>query len=266
MGFSGKRPFESMVRALSLMGLPGDAEKVLDEMLRSGFKPSGFEYRMVIQGYGRLGLFEEMRRVVGKMESSGLGVDTVSANVVLSCYGDNGRMSEMVGWIGKMRALGIGFSIRTFNSVLNSCPTVMLMVKDLGTLPLGLDDLLKKLNNDEVLLVQELLCSSVLAESLKWSDSEGELDLHGFHLASAYVIFLQWMEMLRSRFRMKEVVVPLELSVVCGSGKHSIVRGESPIKKLVSELIFRLKCPMRIDRRNVGKFVAKGKVVMDWLC
>nr|UPT49296.1 pentatricopeptide repeat protein AaPPR158 [Agave angustifolia]UPT49750.1 pentatricopeptide repeat protein AaPPR1352 [Agave angustifolia] len=267
MGFVGKRPFESMVRGLSSMGMPVDAEKMLDEMGHSGFKPSGFEYRMVIQGYGRLGLFDEMTRVLGRMEDAGLGVDTVCANVVLSCYGDHGRIPEMVTCIRKMRALGNGCSVRTFNSVWNSCPSVVSITKDLGTVALSVDDLLEKLNNDEALLVQELVSSSVLFENLNWSDSEGELDLHGFHLASAYVILLQWMEVLRSRFLVEEeVVVPLEISVVCGSGKHSIVRGESPVKKLVSVLMFRLKSPMKIDRKNAGKFVAKGKAVRDWLC
>ena len=42
------------------MCIPVDAKKVLDEIWHSGFKPSGFEYRMAIQGYERLGLFDEM--------------------------------------------------------------------------------------------------------------------------------------------------------------------------------------------------------------
>lgn len=223
MGFMARRPFESMVRGLSLMCMIEDAEKVLDEMGHMGFRPSRFEYRMVIHGFGQLGSFDEMRRVVGKMEDAGLGVDTVCANVVLSCYGDYRSLSEMVAWIGKMRVLGIGYSVRTYNSVLNSCPSLVLMVNDLGTLPLSVDELLKKLNDTEALLVQELASSPVLIENLKWSHAEAELDLHGFHLVSAYVILLQWMEELKSRFSMEvEFVVPLEVSIVCGSGKHSM--------------------------------------------
>ncbi|XP_020276341.1 pentatricopeptide repeat-containing protein At2g17033 [Asparagus officinalis] len=266
-GFVGKRVFECMVRGLSLVGMVEDAEKVLDEMGHLGFKPSGFEYRVVIQGYGRLGSFKEMRRVIGRMENAEIGIDTVCANLVLSCYGDYGNLAEMVTWIRNMRLLGISYSVRTCNSVLNSCPSVVSMVKDLENLPLSMDDLLEMLNDEEALLVKEMAGTSVLLEKLTWSDSEGKLDLHGFHLASAYIILLQWMEEFRRRLRVKEEVpIPLEISVVCGLGKHSIMRGESPVKKLVSKLMSRLKSPMKIDRKNVGRFVAKGKAVKDWLC
>ncbi|ONK67137.1 uncharacterized protein A4U43_C06F16230 [Asparagus officinalis] len=63
-----------------------DAKKVLDEMGHLGFKPSGFEYRVVIQGYGRLGSFKEMRRVIGRMDDAKIGIDTICADLVLSCY------------------------------------------------------------------------------------------------------------------------------------------------------------------------------------
>ncbi|ONK65003.1 uncharacterized protein A4U43_C07F32470 [Asparagus officinalis] len=63
-----------------------DAKKVLDEMGHLGFKPSRFEYRVVIQWYGRLGSFKEMRRVIGRMGDAEIGIDTVYADLVLSCY------------------------------------------------------------------------------------------------------------------------------------------------------------------------------------
>ncbi|XP_020263208.1 pentatricopeptide repeat-containing protein At2g17033-like [Asparagus officinalis] len=181
-----------------------DAQKVLDEMGHLGFKSSGFEYRVVIQGYGCLGLFEEMRRVIGRMEDAKIGIDTVCANLVLSCYGDYGNLAKMVTWIRNMRVLGIGYSIRTCNSMLNSYPSVVSMVKDLRNLPLSMDDLLEMLNDEEALLVKDLAGASILLEKLTWFDSEGKLDLHGFHLASAYIILLQWMEEFRRRLRVKE--------------------------------------------------------------
>ncbi|ONK71303.1 uncharacterized protein A4U43_C04F7080 [Asparagus officinalis] len=138
-----------------------DAEKVLDEMGHLGFKPSGFEYRVVIQGYGWLGSFKEMRRVIGRMKDVEIEIFTVCVNLVISCY--------------------------------------VSMVKDLRTLPLSMDDLLEMLNDEDALLVKELAGASVLLEKSTWSDSEGKLDLHGFHLASAYNILLQWMEEFRRR-------------------------------------------------------------------
>ncbi|XP_020262811.1 pentatricopeptide repeat-containing protein At2g17033-like [Asparagus officinalis] len=193
-----------MVRGLSLVDIVEDVENVLDKMGHLGFKPSGFEYRVVIQGYGRLGSFKEMRRVIGRMEDAEIGIDTVCTNLVLSCYSDYGNLAKMVTWIRNMRVLGIGYSVRTCNSVLNYYPSVVLMVKDLRTLPLSTDDLLEMLNDEEALLVKELAGASVLLEKLMWSGSEGKLDFHGFHLASAYIILLQWMEEFRRRLRVKE--------------------------------------------------------------
>ncbi|ONK71859.1 uncharacterized protein A4U43_C04F13120 [Asparagus officinalis] len=165
-----------MVRGLSLVGMVEDAEEVLNEMGHLGFKPLGFEYKVVIQGYGRLGSFKEMRRVIGRMEDVEIGIDTVSANLVLSCYSDYGNLAEMITWIRNMRVLRIGYFVRTCNSVLNSCPSVVSMVKDLGTLPLSMDDLLEMLIDEEALLVKELASASVLLEKRTLSDSEGKLD------------------------------------------------------------------------------------------
>ncbi|XP_010935201.1 pentatricopeptide repeat-containing protein At2g17033 [Elaeis guineensis] len=267
---SVRKPYESMIKALCLMGLPVDAEEKLKEMAFLGFRPSPFEFRLVMQSYGKSGSFAEMSRVLGIMEDAGLAIDTVCTNVVLSCYGDHGELAKMVSWIRKMKKLGIGFSVRTFNVVLNSCPTIISMVQDVKHIPLSIAALVKKveedsLSLDEALLVRELVGSSVLVDILEWSPDEGKLDLHGFHVASAFVILLQWVEELRIRFRVDEAV-PLEISVVCGSGKHSDKIGESPVKMLVSEMMFQLNSSMRIDRKNAGRFVARGKAVRDWLC
>lgn len=266
---SGRKPYESMIKALCLMRLPVDAEEKLREMTFLGFRPSPFEFRLVMQSYGKLGSFSQMSRILGIMEDNGLAVDTVCTNVVLSCYGDHGELAKMVSWIRKMKKLGIGFSVRTFNVVLNSCPTIISMVQDVKHIPLSIAALVKKVEDspspDEALLVRELVGSSLLVDILEWSPDEGKLDLHGFHVASAYVILLQWMEELRIRFSMDEVV-PLEILVVCGSGKHSDKIGESPVKMLVSEMMFQLNSSMRIDRKNAGRFVARGRAVRDWLC
>ncbi|XP_065016289.1 pentatricopeptide repeat-containing protein At2g17033-like [Musa acuminata AAA Group] len=268
--FAGRRPYESMIKALCLMGMPGEAEAKLKEMASSGCKPSPFEFRSVIQSYGRSGLLSEIRRVVGSMEDAGLPIDTVCVNVVLSCYGHHGELPEMASWMTKMREKGIGFSIRTFNCVLNSCPRVVSIASDAGSLPLSMEELLQKLENEsssrtEALLVQELTSSSVLADISEWSPSGSKLDLHGLHVAAAYIILLKWMQELRRRFQ-EEDVIPLEISVICGSGKHSERRGRSPIKDLVSEMMFRKSSPMRIDSKNPGRFVARGKAVWEWMC
>ncbi|ONK75631.1 uncharacterized protein A4U43_C03F18910 [Asparagus officinalis] len=73
---------------LSLVGMVEDAKKVLDEMGHLGFKPSGFEYRVVIQWYGWLGSFKKMRRVIGTMGDAEIRIDTICADLVLSCYGE----------------------------------------------------------------------------------------------------------------------------------------------------------------------------------
>ncbi|KAK1295974.1 Pentatricopeptide repeat-containing protein [Acorus calamus] len=263
--------YEAMICGLCELGLPQEAELLREEMFSAGFKISGFAFRSVVMAYGRSGSFGDMRRVVGIMEGSGHALDTVGANVVLSCYGDHGELPEMVSLLRKMRDSGIKFSIRTYNSVLKSCPTIGSMLQDPGTALQSIRELIKELEKaallGEVELVQELVQSSVLDEILRWSPSEVKLDLHGLHLGSVYVILLQWLDMLRDRLCSTEgSCVPLEVTVVCGSGKHSSVRGQSPVKGLVSEMMFKLSSPLRIDRNNVGRFIAKGKAVKEWLC
>ncbi|KAK8934272.1 Pentatricopeptide repeat-containing protein [Platanthera zijinensis] len=268
--FSGRRPYETMVRGLCLMGMPADAEKFLHEMRLSGFTPSPFEFRLLFQAYGRSAAFGDMTRVLELMQENGISLDTICANIVLSCYGDAGKFSEMVSWIHKMRESDIEFSIRTYNSVLNSSPTLITLTNDVRFLPLSIDALLRKMEDesgylDEPLLLGELTKLPLLDAIVEWSDSEVKLDLHGLHVTTAYVILLQWMEVVGSRLA-RGMKAPLEFSIICGSGKHSRMRGESPVKKLVSVMMFQLKSPLKIDRKNIGKFVAKGKPVRDWLC
>ncbi|KAF9621746.1 hypothetical protein IFM89_027600 [Coptis chinensis] len=261
-----RKALQCMINALCTLDLAHNAEKTMGEMRNAGLKPSKFEFRSIVLAYGRLGLFDEMRRILDEMEISGYTLDTICFNMVLSSYGTHKEVSEMVLWIQKMKNSNTPFSIRTYNTVLNSCPTVMSLLQDPKTIPLSILELMEELQKDEIVLIQELKDSSVLVDLLEWSSMEGKLDLHGMHLGCVYVIMLQWIEELRSRFSDENSVIPAEIVVVCGLGKHSSVRGESPVKALVLEMMVRLSSPMRIDRKNIGCFVAKGKNVRNWLC
>ncbi|KAK8626704.1 hypothetical protein V6N13_134337 [Hibiscus sabdariffa] len=261
-----RQGYKSMVSSLCEMGQPDEAENVVEDMRKNGVKPSLFEFRFVLYGYGKMGCFEDMERMVNKMEMEGFEVDTICSNMVLSSFGAFNALSKMVPWLQKMKALGIPFSVRTYNSVLNSCPMIMSLVQGSGSFPVSLAELVKVLDEDEALLVKELVeSSSVLAEAMEWKDVELKLDLHGLHLGSAYVIMLLWIEEMKHRFKVNECVVPAQITIVCGSGKHSSVRGESPVKTLIKAMMVQMKSPMKIDRKNIGCFIAKGQVVKNWL-
>ncbi|KAJ8767041.1 hypothetical protein K2173_012552 [Erythroxylum novogranatense] len=263
-----KQGYKAMISGLCEMGSPREAEDLIGEMRGKGLKASLFEFRCVLYGYGKLGLFQDMHKTLQEMESQGLEVDTVCSNMILSSYGAHNAHSHMIHWLQKMKTSGIPFSLRTYNSVLNSCPTIMSIISGIDShhgYPISFRDLMEVLNEDEALLIKELVESSVLSEAIKWSNSEAKLDLHGMHLASAYVVMLQWMEELRNRSIEGKQVFPTEITVVCGSGKHSSIRGESPIKCMVKELVTRRRSPLRIDRKNTGCFVAKGKAIIEWL-
>nr|DAD22215.1 TPA_asm: hypothetical protein HUJ06_023678 [Nelumbo nucifera] len=182
--------------------------------------------------------------------------------MVLSSFGAHSELSEMASWLQKMKDFNIPFSIRTYNS---SCPTITSLLKDLKSVPLSIEDLKERLQKDEILSVEQLIGYSVLVDPLKWCPSEGKLDLHGMHLATAYLIMLQWVQVLRSRFSAGSWVIPTEFRVICGSEKHSSVRGESPVKALVKQMMVQMRSPVKIDPTNVGCFVGRGKAVRDWL-
>ncbi|PON57217.1 Smr domain containing protein [Parasponia andersonii] len=266
-----RRAFESMVGGLCTMDRPVEAESLMEEMRVEGLKPWVFEFRSVIYGYGRLGLLREMLRIVHQMENEGLVIDTICSNMVLSSYGAHNELPQMVSWLRKMKTSTIPFSIRTYNSVLNSCPTITAMLQDLkkNDIPLSMGKLNAILEADEARLVQELVGSRVLEDAMVWDSLEVKLDLHGMHLGSAYLIFLQWMEEMQNRFKFNDdgkLVVPAEVVVICGSGKHSTLRGVSPVKTMIKEMMLRMRSPMKIDRKNAGCFIAKGRSVKDWLC
>ncbi|KAK9668940.1 hypothetical protein RND81_13G097200 [Saponaria officinalis] len=264
--FVRKRAYESMVGGLCVMGQPHEAKRLITDTEHLGLKPSLFEFRSLVEGYGRAGLFDEMLQSVSQMEDSGFALDTISSNMVLSSYGLHNELSQMVFWLRKIKTLDIALSVRTYNSVLNSCQTLTQSLQDLKSVPVSLDALISVLRDDEALLVQELTETRVLNEVITWDTSESKLDLHGMHLSTSYLILLLWKEELRLRFSDEQYEVPAEITVVCGVGKHSSVRGDSPVKAMVREVLLRAKSPLRIDRKNTGCFIAKGKSVVDWLC
>ncbi|XP_050230768.1 pentatricopeptide repeat-containing protein At2g17033 isoform X2 [Mercurialis annua] len=262
-----KQGCKSMINGLCEMSRPREAEILIEEMRGEGVKPSLFELRCVVYAYGRLGFFQEMKKCIDQMEKEGIKVDTVCSNMILASYGAHNALLEMVLWLRKMKNLGIPFSIRTCNSVLNSCPTIMSTVQNSNDkYPISIHELTEILSENEGLLVKEIVESSILDEVVKWDESESKVDLHGLHLCSAYVVMLIWIEETRKRFGSGKYVIPSEIRLVCGSGKHSIIRGESPVKSMVKEIMVRTKSPMRIDRKNTGCFIAKGKIVKEWLC
>ncbi|XAR72668.1 hypothetical protein NMG60_11019385 [Bertholletia excelsa] len=241
--FVKRRAIKSMVCGLCTMDLPREADNLIQEMRGLQVKP--------------LSQFDEMKRSVAKMEMEGIALDTVCSNMVLSSFGAHGQPLEMVLWLQKMKSLGVSFSIRT--------PTMMAMLEDLNTVPISIQELVGRLIGDEGLLVQELIGLSVLEEAMEWNYREGKLDLHGMHLGSAYLIMLQLIEEVRSRFSDRNQLIPAEITVVCGLGKHRAIRGESAVEGLVKQIMIRTRFPMRIDRHNTGCFIAKGSVLKTWL-
>lgn len=265
-----RQGFKSMVSGLCETGQPKKAENLMEAMIgKGGIKPSSFEFKSIVYGYGKLGFFEDMERIINEMENQGFEIDTVCSNMVLSSYGDHNELPRMVSLLKKMKVLGIPFSTRTYNSVLNSCPTLISMVQDCDDdkkIPVSIQELKERLSEEETLLVNELIESTVLDEAMRWDSMEVKLDLHGMHMSSAYLVMLQWMEMMKKWFGDGRNEIPGEVTVVCGAGKHSNIRGESPVKGLVKRMVIITKSPLRIDRKNVGCFVAKGHVVRNWLC
>ncbi|KAA0039321.1 PPR protein [Cucumis melo var. makuwa] len=266
-----RRAYESMVTGLCSMKRPHEAESLVKEMRSKGITPTAYEYRSIIYAYGTLGLFEEMKRSLKQMENDNIELDTVCSNMVLSSYGAHNKLGDMLLWLQRMKTSPhCKSSVRTYNSVLNSCPKITSMLQDhkSGDLPVLIEDLIAILDGDEeALLVKELLVgSSVLNEIMVWDAMELKLDLHGAHVGAAYVIMLQWIKEMRLNFEDESYVIPAQVTLICGSGKHSIVRGESPVKALIKEIMVRTESPLRIDRKNTGCFISKGKAVKNWLC
>ncbi|CAJ1977647.1 unnamed protein product [Sphenostylis stenocarpa] len=263
-----RRAYEYMVSGLCSMDRPGEAEGlVMGDGLRLGLKPSGFELKSIVYGYGRMGLFEEMRRVVEEMEKRGFVVDTVCCNMVVSAYGVHGEHVEMVAWLRRMRDSGVPFSVRTYNSVSNCCPGVLRMVGELRGLALSIEELNESLDGGEGMVVRELLgCSGILGEVMVWESLEVKLDLHGFHLGGAYLVVLVWLEEMWRRLSDLNCGVPAEVTVVCGLGNHSSVRGDSKVRVLVQKMMVNMGSPLKVDRKNNGCFIAKGKAFKNWLC
>lgn len=263
-----RRAYEYMVNGLCAMDRPREAEDLVNGPgPELGLRPSGFEFKSIVYGYGRLGLFDDMRRVMDEMEKSGFVVDTVCYNMVLSAYGVHKEHVEMVSWLRRMRNSNVPFSIRTYNSVTNCCSSIMEMTGNLNELALSMEELNEKLEGGERMVIKELLgCSVIFEEVMVWDSMEVKLDLHGFHLGSAYLIVLLWMEEMHRRFNDTNYGVPGEVTVVCGSGKHSSVRGESPVRVLVQKMMVNMASPLKVDRKNNGCFIAKGKSVKNWLC
>lgn len=266
-GGGGGRIYMAMIKSLCLMGLAAEAEEALREMVSLGHKPDAFQFGLVAKCYGKAGQLAEMERVIASMSDAGIRLGTGAANIVLSCYSACRDHGKMLMWLKRMRKLRIAPTTKAYNFVLNSCTTVVKMARELGpSLPLSSAQLVKKLRSGspwpaEADVVQELLAaSSVLDKAMNWSENEVKLNLHGFSVTSAYVLMLQWVDAIKGGR-----ALPLEVSVVCGVGKHSDVRGEPKVRELAQEVLSRTGSPLRLSARNKGRLVAKRDRVKQWL-
>ncbi|KAL2323980.1 hypothetical protein Fmac_023038 [Flemingia macrophylla] len=261
--------YQYIVTGFCAIDRPRQAED-LAHGLGPGLQPSPFEFKSILYAYGRLGLFGDMVRVVEEMERRGFAVDTVCCNMVVSAYGAHGDHAQMVGWLRRMREYwGVPFSVRTYNCVANCCPSVVRMTENLDELALGVEELKEALEGlGEGVVIGELLlgCGVVLAEVMVWGCEEVKLDLHGLHLAGAYLVVLIWLEEMRRRLSADHDCLPAQVTVVCGMGKHSSVRGVSRVRVLLQKMMLRMGSPLKVDRNNNGCFIAKGKAVQNWLC
>lgn len=263
----GGKTYMAMIKSLCMLGLAAEAEEALREMVALGYQPDAFQFGLVAKCYGKAGQLAEMERVIASMSEAGIRLGTGAANIVLSCYSACREHGKMLAWLKKMRKLRVAPTTKAYNFVLNSCPTVVSMARELGpSLPLSAAQLVRKLKSAspwpaEVEVVQELLAaSSVLNKAMVWSETEVKLNLHGFSITSAYVLMLQWVDAVRGGR-----TLPLEVSVVCGVGKHSDVRGEPKVRELAQEVLSRMGSPLRLSARNKGRLVAKRDRVKQWL-
>jgi pentatricopeptide repeat protein len=266
MPLTGRKTYTAMIKSLCLMGIATEAEEALREMVSLGYQPEAFQFGLVAKCYGKSGSLVEMERVITSMSDAGIRLGTGAANIVLSCYSSCRDHSKMLAWLKKMKKLRIAPTTKAYNFVLNACPTLASVVQELNPLlPLSTTGLVKKLKSastvaSEAELVHELLASSsVLDKAMEWSEKEVKLNLHGFSTIAAYVLMLQWVDVIKRR------TLPLEVSVVCGIGKHSDVRGEPKVRELAQEVLSRMGSPLRISTRNKGRLVAKRDRVTQWL-
>eukprot|EP01018_Ginkgo_biloba_P011384 Gb_07190 [translate_table: standard] len=261
--------YKSLISALAVLNLPREAEEILREMEDAGYKPSPNEFKGVLFAYGRCGHFQEMENILKLMENHGHSADTVTINMILSCYGSYREYTSIKIWLRRMHIGNIDLSIRTYNAIANACPTLISFALLREDIPLSVGSLLdvleKRINaTKELSVVSELLGLGLLPGITDWSSLQWTLDLHGMVPSAAYAMLLVWLEEVKTRLE-SESKLPSEISVVCGLGKHSMARGDSPIKIMVSDMMFKLKSPLKADRYNRGRFVARGNTVKAWL-
>ncbi|VFQ93095.1 unnamed protein product [Cuscuta campestris] len=258
--------YQSMIKAMHLLGMPYIIEKLMEEMRELGLKVSAFEHTCLVYGYGKLGLFKEMKRALADMRRDGFAVDRLVTTMVLSSFGAHGQLGEMETWLRKMKDANVKPHMRTFNTVLNNCPKLRALLQDAmekdEDLPLSLKELLDYLGGDERSLVLCLVeSSSLIRQTRIWAN----LDLHGMHLTTAYLFMLLWLCELRWICKRHSYKLPSEVKVVCGKGSHSVVRFKSPLQELVQKMVVQLDLPLRNDSETIGCFVAKGKILKDWM-
>ncbi|KAI4965399.1 hypothetical protein ZWY2020_054666 [Hordeum vulgare] len=172
-----------------------------------------------------------------------------AANIVLSCYSACREHGKMLAWLKKMRSCAAP-TTKAYNFVLNSCPTVVSMARELGpSLPLSAAQLVRKLKSAspwpaEVEVVQELLAaSSVLNKAMVWSETEVKLNLHGFSITSAYVLMLQWVDAVRGG--------RIAIGSVCRAPGSTVTPEASPKRELAQEVLSRMgsPCAVREEQR-----------------
>lgn len=267
--------YTSMILIYTNMGQVSEAEKMLNEMLVAGYKPTLFPFTSLIQGLGKRKRFDDVIRVFDQLLQAGLSPDERLCGCLLSVLTLCGREEEF----GKVLSC-----IHKANSELASVAKLLteeavdieVVMQDLrAVLTKSSQDVRKPYCNCLIDLCRnfnfverahELLQLGTSLEVYSGLQSktptEWSLNLKTLSLGAAITAFQNWVSVLSKALEDAEELPPL-IGIHTGHGMHKF--SHKGLATAIESHLREVGAPFQESPDRVGWFLTTGVAVTLWL-
>ncbi|CAM6105230.1 unnamed protein product [Calypogeia fissa] len=98
-----ERDFIGFISICGHAGMPEEAQKLFNEMIRLGLSPTVATYSSLLQGFAEVGDFDRAKEILMEMRRVGLKPNSITYTGLLYAYGKQGHYSEMAKIFNSMK-------------------------------------------------------------------------------------------------------------------------------------------------------------------
>ena len=233
------------------MGGIAEVDDVVEKMDRNGFLGASYRYDVVVRVYIKLKQVEKLTDLVSRIAATSVSVQNLSS---ILCF------LQCVSVVEKVLQMSYSDSSQLVHNTRVTSPDFLKLEEDLEV---ALHQHAETVVSGGGKLLRSIWAHGLPHNCVSWQADCWSLDLHGAHPVAAKVLLVRWLAA-TSQLRVQPNMTS-DCEVITGWGKHSRMPGQSRVKQEVLQTLQGWESPFKVDSGNVGRIVARGWILNQWL-